>query len=261
MVGGALDKARDDVKKENNQISEVLGHMVDYAISRANSSIRNDEEVYLVVDPLLQQTLANARTEIAKEKQELNENLISPLITEALVKASTGVQSELNLKQMLIATFAKVVPLVTKLEKAATLEEIQLLLKDQMVNSFKTINALSSYFTVKGYKATDSDKQMREHVEEALKEAGIIASKVKLTPIVDEKPVEDPKVSADATTGAYQEKLQKLQKKISQFEAYVEEKDQALLEQETQLSDLQDQLHVSQKNEALIKKKLDEAVT
>jgi hypothetical protein len=53
MVGGALEMARDDVKKENNQISEVLGHMVDYAISRANSSIRNDEEVYLVVDPLL----------------------------------------------------------------------------------------------------------------------------------------------------------------------------------------------------------------
>jgi hypothetical protein len=47
-----------------------------------------------------------------------------------------------------------------------------------------------------------------------LKEASIIASKVKFTP-VDEKPVEDLKVSSDPTGAAYQEKLQKLQKKIS----------------------------------------------
>ena len=38
----------------------------------------------------------------------------------------------------------------------------------------------------------------------------------------------------------YQEKLQKLQKKISQFEAYLEEKDRTILEQENQLTDLQD---------------------
>lgn len=42
-----------------------------------------------------------------------------------------------------------------------------------------------------------------------MKEASIIASKVKFTP-VDEKPVEDPKVSSDATSATYQEKLQKL---------------------------------------------------
>jgi hypothetical protein len=73
---------------------------------------------------------------------------------------------------------------------------------------------------------------MREQVEESMKEASIIATKVKFMP-VDEKPVEDIKVSssaADPTGAAYQEKLQKLQKKITQFEAYVEEKDQALLE-------------------------------
>jgi hypothetical protein len=72
---------------------------------------------------------------------------------------------------------------------------------------------------------------MRLQVEESMKEASIIGSKVKFMP-VDEKPVEDPKVSSDPTGAAYQDKLQKLQKKISQFEAYVEEKDQALLEQE-----------------------------
>jgi hypothetical protein len=55
---------------------------------------------------------------------------------------------------------------------------------------------------------------MRLQVEESMKEASFIASKVKFMP-VDEKPVEDPKVSSDPTGAAYQDKLQKLQKKIS----------------------------------------------
>ena len=150
--------------------------------------------------------------------------------------------------------------MVGKIEKAKTLEEVQLIVKDQMVNAFKTVNSLHSYFGHQSYRGTDQDKQMREQVEESMKEASIIATKVTFIP-VDEKPVEDLKVSsgADPTGAAYQEKLQKLQKKITQFEAYVEEKDQALLEQENQLSDLQDQLHTSQSNEATLKKKFDEA--
>ena len=43
-----------------------------------------------------------------------------------------------------------------------------------------------------------------------MKEASIIASKVKFTPPVEEKAAEDPKVSSDATSATYQEKLQKL---------------------------------------------------
>jgi hypothetical protein len=47
---------------------------------------------------------------------------------------------------MLIATFAKVQPMVGKIEKAKTLEEVQLIVKDQMVSAFKTVNSLHSYF-------------------------------------------------------------------------------------------------------------------
>jgi hypothetical protein len=50
------------------------------------------------------------------------------------------------LRQMLIATFAKVQPMVGKIEKAKTLEEVQLIVKDQMVNAFKTVSSLHSYF-------------------------------------------------------------------------------------------------------------------
>ncbi len=52
------------------------------------------------------------------------------MIGEALIKAGTGVQGELNLRQMLIATFEKVQPMVAKIDKAASLEEIQLIVKD-----------------------------------------------------------------------------------------------------------------------------------
>jgi hypothetical protein len=54
MVGKVLDNAREQVNKENHQISEVLGQLVDFVISRANSSIHHDEEVYMIVDPLIQ---------------------------------------------------------------------------------------------------------------------------------------------------------------------------------------------------------------
>jgi hypothetical protein len=71
------------------------------------------------------------------------------------------VQGELNLRQMLIATFAKVQPMVAKIEKATTLEEVQLIVKDQMINAFKMVNALHSYFGQESYRGTDKDKQMR----------------------------------------------------------------------------------------------------
>jgi hypothetical protein len=68
------------------------------------------------------------------------------VIGDAIIKAGTDVQGELNLRQMLIATFAKVQPMVGKIEKAKTLEEVQLIVKDQMVNAFKTVGSLHSYF-------------------------------------------------------------------------------------------------------------------
>lgn len=71
-------------------------------------------------------------------------------------------QGELNLRQMLIATFAKVQPMVAKIEKAKTLEEVQLIVKDQMVNAFKTVNSLHSYFGHQSYRGSDQDKQMRD---------------------------------------------------------------------------------------------------
>ena len=122
---------------------------------------------------------------------------LNQVIGDAIIKAGTDVQGELNLRQMLIATFAKVQPLVGKIEKAKTLEEVQLIVKDQMVNAFKTVNSLHSYFGLQSYRGTDQDKQMREQVEESMKEASIIATKVKFMP-VDEKPVEDLKVSSSA---------------------------------------------------------------
>ena len=62
---------------------------------------------------------------------------------------------------MLIATFAKVQPMVGKIEKAKTLEEVQLIVKDQMVNAFKTVGSLHSYFGQQSYRGTEEDKQMR----------------------------------------------------------------------------------------------------
>ena len=54
---------------------------------------------------------------------------------------------------------------------------------------------------------------------------------------------------ADKQEDGYQEKLSKLQKKVADFEAYLEEKDKTILEQENQLSELQDQVHELIKNE------------
>ncbi len=72
--------------------------------------------------------------------------VLSKMVGDALVKAGTGVQGELNLRLMLIDTFSKVKPMIQKLEKASTLEECQLIVREQMVNSFKVVNALHSYF-------------------------------------------------------------------------------------------------------------------
>ena len=63
---------------------------------------------------------------------------------------------------MLIATFAKVQPMVAKIEKATTLEEVQLIVRDQMVNGFKMVNALHSYFGQPSYRGSEQDKQMRQ---------------------------------------------------------------------------------------------------
>ena len=54
----------------------------------------------------------------------------------------------------------------------------------------------------------------------------------------------------------YQEKLSKLQRKIDKFEAYVEEKDRTILEQESQLNELQDQVHESIKIEESLRSQL-----
>ena len=54
----------------------------------------------------------------------------------------------------------------------------------------------------------------------------------------------------------YQEQLLKLQKKISQFELYLEEKDRTILEQENQLSELQDKLHEALKLEDSFKSQI-----
>ncbi len=59
---------------------------------------------------------------------------------------------------MLIATFEKVQPMVAKIDKAASLEEIQLIVKDQMVNAFKVVNALHSYFGSAAYRESEQDK-------------------------------------------------------------------------------------------------------
>jgi hypothetical protein len=82
---------------------------------------------------------------VTSEHEQMTDAL-NQVIGDAIIKAGTDVQGELNLRQMLIATFAKVQPLVGKIEKAKTLEEVQLIVKDQMVNAFKTVNSLHSYF-------------------------------------------------------------------------------------------------------------------
>ena len=82
---------------------------------------------------------------MTSEHEQMTDAL-NQVIGDAIIKAGTDVQGELNLRQMLIATFAKVQPLVGKIEKAKTLEEVQLIVKDQMVNAFKTVNSLHSYF-------------------------------------------------------------------------------------------------------------------
>ncbi len=83
----------------------------------------------MLVDPLITTTLTKAKNEVVQEREEITDTLNS-VIGEALIKAGTGVQGELNLRQMLIATFEKVQPMVAKIDKAASLEEIQLIVKD-----------------------------------------------------------------------------------------------------------------------------------
>lgn len=63
-------------------------------------------------------------------------------------------------------------------------------------------------------------------------------------------------LNENLVSGEYPEKLAKLQKKVGQFEAYLEEKDRTILEQETQLSDLQDQLHEALKQEDALRAQL-----
>ena len=58
LVGEVLDKAQTKVKQENQQISEVLGNLVDFVLSRANSHIGHEQEVMGVVDNMVDATLA-----------------------------------------------------------------------------------------------------------------------------------------------------------------------------------------------------------
>jgi hypothetical protein len=84
-----------------------------------------------------------------------------------------------------------------------------------MLNSFKVVNALHSYFSETTYHNSDKDVSLRTMVEDTMKEIGLISTKVKFTqspqPLTDSKPVEEIKVSSENDNGA----LQKLQKKIT----------------------------------------------
>lgn len=63
---------------------------MDYVISRANSCIHHDEEVYMLVDPLITTTLTKAKNEVVQEREEITDTLNS-VIGDALIKAGTGV--------------------------------------------------------------------------------------------------------------------------------------------------------------------------
>lgn len=55
------------MKKENQQISQVLGDLVDFALSRANSHIGHEQEVMGVADTLVGGILAKVTEEVKFE--------------------------------------------------------------------------------------------------------------------------------------------------------------------------------------------------
>ena len=63
------------------------------------------------MDHLIDSTISKARQEVAQEKEQMAD-VLNTVIGDAIIKAGTGVQGELNLRQLLIATFAKVQPMI-----------------------------------------------------------------------------------------------------------------------------------------------------
>ena len=101
---------------------------------------------------------------------------------------------------------------------------------------------------------------LREKVLEALTQAGYMKDRLDggpRSPLVLEPSDFKATMNTVATGDVdYQEKLSKLQRKIDKFEAYVEEKDRTILEQETQLNELQDQVHDALKIEENLRAQL-----
>ncbi len=110
------------------------------------------------------------------------------------------------------------------------------------------MQSLNNYLKATPYLDSEKDIKLRERVLEALTQAGYLKDRLEGSPRVvplnlntdrqyHSYPESDHKVTLNTnTTGNndvdYQEKLAKLQKKITKFEEFVEEKDRALLEQE-----------------------------
>ena len=55
-------------------------------------------------------------------------------------------------------------------------------MREQMLSSFKVVNALHSYFSQTAYHNSDKDASLRAVVEETLREIGLISTKVSLKP-------------------------------------------------------------------------------
>ncbi len=127
------------------------------------------------------------------------------------------------------------------------IDQLEVVVTDAMSQAFSLLQRLQKYFKSTPYLDSDRDLVLRERVLEALTQAGYLKDRLDggpRSPLVLE-PASDPKNTLTSGTADldYNEKLSKLQRKIEKFEAYVEEKDKTILEQETQLSELQDQVH------------------
>ena len=83
MVDSTLAKASNQVKIENEELTEALKH------------------VSGVVDDMVNATLSQVSHEVRTENEFLTETL-NHVIGDAIIKAATGVQGEKNLRQELI---------------------------------------------------------------------------------------------------------------------------------------------------------------
>ena len=190
---------------------------------------------------MVDQAVVQAQREVDEEAKAFD--LAAQLLAgQALTEASTDVHKDMSLREELLHLFGQINQDEGKAE--IPIEEFEKLVIEQIANAFETVDQLNKYYSNNQWHDSVRDEQIRIKVSDAMHSIGMIKDKLQtqLKPLDSDT---DALVKYSLTVGteevgssAYQDKLAKLQKKITQFEAYLEEKDRTILEQETQLTEL-----------------------